>query len=608
MRVLSLVIWILLVLVSVDSVASPARALVLRVGSGDDAVDAAPGDGVCASAADECTLRAAIQEANAMLGVDLILLPDGVVSLSLAGEEDASLSGDLDVTETVEVRGEGVERSVVDCGGVTAFMEIVAGVSVVLSRVTVRQCVFENGATLLNRGDRMQVLDSKFESNGSEGVDGLVFANFGILQASRVSFLDNFGTAFFNEGRAVFDEVSMVGNGPAIDTGDGTLQLIRSQIQGNASGIFGCPAILGSRLLDNGSWGVACPGGGLVVFDSVVSGNQGIGVLSDGSLRILDSAIASNGDDLSARGAQLSGLGFVSTGGVGAFGPALIENSTIVDNRGSGVDIGFGATLRNVTVSGNGGRSSLAGVHVGGAPNLIENSTIFANLGGGVRLAGDAVLDVRASIVFGSTNADGADEDCRSAQGSERGVFRSGGGSLLSTAMDGCDVVTVETDLIDVDPRLGPLADNGGRTLTHALMEGSPAVDAGVEDDCPSADQRGIDRPQGMRCDIGAVERVLSCGDGIVNAGEACDDGNQIDGDCCSSLCRFTEVLAGDCNGDGVVRINELTTAVNLAISGDLIAGCRAIDRDDDFRVVIGELIAAVRVALLGEELSCPVL
>jgi hypothetical protein len=64
------------------------------------------------------------------------------------------------------------------------------------------------------------------------------------------------------------------------------------------------------------------------------------------------------------------------------------------------------------------------------------------------------------------------------------------------------------------DPLLGPLADNGGSNYTHALLPGSPAIDAGSPD-CPppDADQRGVPRPQALACDIGAfeaeVERVF---------------------------------------------------------------------------------------------------
>jgi hypothetical protein len=64
----------------------------------------------------------------------------------------------------------------------------------------------------------------------------------------------------------------------------------------------------------------------------------------------------------------------------------------------------------------------------------------------------------------------------------------------------------VPTDGVVGDARLGPLADNGGPTLTHALLPGSPAIDAADAALCPATDQRGVARPQGAGCDAGAVE------------------------------------------------------------------------------------------------------
>ncbi len=66
---------------------------------------------------------------------------------------------------------------------------------------------------------------------------------------------------------------------------------------------------------------------------------------------------------------------------------------------------------------------------------------------------------------------------------------------------------TEPTDLVVADAMLGPLQDNGGPTETHDLLPGSPAIDAGSMD-CPppDTDQRGVARPQGTACDIGAVE------------------------------------------------------------------------------------------------------
>ena len=58
-----------------------------------------------------------------------------------------------------------------------------------------------------------------------------------------------------------------------------------------------------------------------------------------------------------------------------------------------------------------------------------------------------------------------------------------------------------------IDPRLGPLQDNGGPAKTHAILSGSPAIDAAANATCPSTDQRGTSRPKGAACDIGAYEK-----------------------------------------------------------------------------------------------------
>jgi hypothetical protein len=74
--------------------------------------------------------------------------------------------------------------------------------------------------------------------------------------------------------------------------------------------------------------------------------------------------------------------------------------------------------------------------------------------------------------------------------------------------------LTAVGDLPDTDPRLGPLQDNGGPTLTHTLLFGSPAMDAADNSACPATDQRGFTRPMDgdgdgtPTCDIGAFERL----------------------------------------------------------------------------------------------------
>ena len=84
-------------------------------------------------------------------------------------------------------------------------------------------------------------------------------------------------------------------------------------------------------------------------------------------------------------------------------------------------------------------------------------------------------------------------------------VLISGGTNLVQD--DTCNAGTLDpTDIINGAAGIGPLADNGGPTWTHALLAGSPAINAGNDAVCPATDQRGIARPQGSHCDIGAFE------------------------------------------------------------------------------------------------------
>ena len=75
----------------------------------------------------------------------------------------------------------------------------------------------------------------------------------------------------------------------------------------------------------------------------------------------------------------------------------------------------------------------------------------------------------------------------------------------------GCDFSPESTDVtgtvdIALDPKIGPLQNYGGPNLTHALLPGSLAIDNGDDSKCEETDQRGVDRPQGSSCDIGAYE------------------------------------------------------------------------------------------------------
>src|SRR5262249_8330138 len=111
----------------------------------------------------------------------------------------------------------------------------------------------------------------------------------------------------------------------------------------------------------------------------------------------------------------------------------------------------------------------------------------------------------RNTILAGNFDAGGEAPECA-------GSVESLGHNLVQDA-SGCPLAGAPRDMMGVSPALGPLVDNGGSTAAHALLPGSPAIDAG--DDgipgtggtaCTPRDQRGIVRPQPARCDIGAFE------------------------------------------------------------------------------------------------------
>jgi hypothetical protein len=154
--------------------------------------------------------------------------------------------------------------------------------------------------------------------------------------------------------------------------------------------------------------------------------------------------------------------------------------------------------LHNSTVSGNSSGYG-GGVYQESGDVSVSSSTITSNDAsfqiGGIRVSGPGVVSLLNTIV--AVNSDG---NCRSL-----GLVTSLGNNIDS---DGSCNLIMATDLPNTDPLLGPLQDNGGPTLTHALLEGSPAIDAANTTASPLEDQRGIERPQGADSDIGAFELV----------------------------------------------------------------------------------------------------
>ena len=220
--------------------------------------------------------------------------------------------------------------------------------------------------------------------------------------------------------------------------------------------------------------------------------------------------LISNGATVAISGVMIRHGNFTGFGaGIWTNGTLTLTNTTVSDNiasdpfggNGGGILNQFGATLTltNSTVSGNtaisqSGVSQGGGIFSNGTLTII-NSTFSGNTasnGGGIASFGTAQL---VNTIIANSLSGG---DCAV-------NFLTSLGHNVDT--DNTCKLTDPNDLPDVDPLLGPLADNGGLTQTHALLAGSPAIDAVPVADCTvTTDQRGVARPQGAACDIGAFE------------------------------------------------------------------------------------------------------
>jgi CSLREA domain-containing protein len=241
----------------------------------------------------------------------------------------------------------------------------------------------------------------------------------------------------------------------------------------------------------------------LTITGGFADGNGG-GIQNAGTLTLLRAKVAGN----EARAASSR-----SGGGIASSGTLVVTQSTIVGNRahdGGGIEVVGALSLTSSTVAGNvaggpGSSGSGGGVHgsTGSTVTLssasIADNVAFGGSGSGGGIAAPAAA--LANTIVANNVSHPPDQSAAFADNCAVGALTSQGHNLSSGSDCG---LTGPGDRPGVDPRLGPLADNGGPTDTEALLAGSPAVDAGA--DCPSIDQRGLSRPRGTACEIGAYE------------------------------------------------------------------------------------------------------
>lgn len=268
-----------------------------------------------------------------------------------------------------------------------------------------------------------------------------------------------------------------------------------------------------------GGGGIFVNGGAtLNLTDSVVTDNEGYsfggGILSYGALNITRCTISFNKAG--------NGGGFYILFTTANITDTTVNNNTTDFQAGVGIQDAT-VTMTNCTVSNNsattGGSAIVSRATSGTAATTLTNCTVANNSGPGAALwpikfqnAVAASLSVRNTLASNNTPVN----------------FTNSGGTLTSLGnnldtdgtslfVNGLNGNITGSQALPIDAKLAPLADNGGPTQTRALMNGSPAIDAGTIVGAPAKDQRGVPRPQNGVVDIGALESKLLCLGALAN-------------------------------------------------------------------------------------------
>ena len=337
-------------------VATPARADTITVTVTADGIDSAPGNGACAGP-NGCTLRAAIMEANAWPGADAIVLGAGTYGLTRAGNDDTAVNGDLDITDTLTLKGAGYAVTIVDGGSF-------------LSPDRIFQVLTETQVTM-----------SGFEiKRGKAAASGGGIHNAGVLTLTQMRLFTNTassGGALYNgtTGQIILDQTEVVTNSATSVGGgvsaNGPMTLTQSRLAGNVAGTNGAAIYIDASLS---------------VADSVFDNNRA--VIDGGGIYIPSGPAASvaygiaNTQFRSNRAQASNGYG----GAILAGGGTLTVTGSVFDRNYAGYLGGALALLptpSNVLLDGN-DFSNNDTTKFGGA--------VFASGGGLTRIVGGSLL------------------------------------------------------------------------------------------------------------------------------------------------------------------------------------------------------------------------
>jgi CSLREA domain-containing protein len=494
MRLLKILAFAVLSILAALTPAPPVRAdsIITVTTTADTLVD----DG-------QCSLREAVIAANtdasrggcpAGSGADTIRFAAALVSpvkINLMPgyyTEDESLNGDLDVSSVVTFEGRPEAPVTLDAGG--ELETSILGV--------------------LNTG-RVTMSDFVLRGSGDKAGPAVLVSASGALTMTRILLVDHQTAAIDALGRLTLSDSSIASCENGLEVLNGRADLARVDISDTPGGalrvdsgaltVTNANLVGGIELLESeasfvrvelsGSGSVRNHLGKASFSDCVIRGRRGSfgGLRNDGAtaqMTIRNCRVTGNTADL--RG-----------GGISNGGTLEVENSTIDGNtalKGGGIyHEGVHLKLTNVTISGNTATDNGGGLYAA-RESILRYVTFAGNSAGGAGNGGNLFVDEAQVAVAGSVfHATAGDDNCALSNG----LYTDSGGNLADDAS--CPFARPTANL-----QLGPLANSGGFTPTHALLPGSAAIDAGASPYCPATDQRGVARPQGSACDAGAYE------------------------------------------------------------------------------------------------------
>jgi CSLREA domain-containing protein len=463
-----------------------------------DTLDATPGDGSCETVANVCSLRAAISEANALAGEQEVRLADSeTYTLGIAGrDEDANLTGDLDITDALQITG---NDAIVDGGLLDRVFHVPGTTDVELADLTIRKGKIITvsllqeqtaGGGLLLHGGNALIDTVTFTGNTGDAGGGLGNA-YAALTVTDSTFTSNI---------AMLAGGGMLNFTGALTMTGGEFAANQALVTGGGFLVWGAANVSGTYVHDNLAAGF---GGGVTglsldpttKLDGVVishnSSRTAGGLANAGYLTVTNSTIDANT-------ATASGGGGTNAGAL------VITKSTISNNTAATFAGGFeNRKVLQVVTSTVSGNRAVAGI----------GSGLYAGQGKTGEVPATTVIDTTVTASTG-TSAVASDTSATTALfnsiiGAQTsgtncfGTITSAGFNLIS---DGSCALAGTGDQNNVAPNLGALAANGGATMTHLPLAGSPAIGSGFPA-CSGTDQRGLPRPSGGTCDRGAVEQ-----------------------------------------------------------------------------------------------------